>query len=727
MNCLHRYRSMVLLWALMLGGTVGCPSPNDMPIPVPDPPRAGSTDGRPPITAVPTDGPGTSPGGGSDGGGIDPTSCPDGQQFCAEKGCVDTTSPEACGRSCAPCPTITGGTATCDGTRCGLVCPAGMRVCLDKCIAEGAPCDDVCPDPKQRLCNNGCVNLDNIAACGPECVTCPASVNGKTSCNGTSCEIACDAGFHLCDGVSCKSDRDPRSCGSSCTPCPVPEGGEATCDGTVCGAKCPASTKLCAGACIPVNQACMGVCPDGKHDCDGNCVPNDVNFCGPSCQQCRAPANADARCAGDGCEFSCRSGFRTCGDGCLANDRPCDGACPGGRKVCGDRCVPTSTCCTGGSEGCPECSSCNNGTCGRRPDGTGCGSNRVCAAGSCIGCGSSGQTCCASSACGGGLVCRQSTCVGCGLIGEPCCAGDGCDGGTVCRSGSCASCGGFGEPCCAGNACDGGGLSCQGGTCRGECTPGMRICENGLPRVCSTTGQWQTGSACNNQACVNGTCQGNCAPGRRGCRNAETPQVCNNSGQFVAEQACQGVCRGEGECVGSCRPTAPARCEGLTRITCDGNGNSSPESCQPRQANETPSCSASGCQSSCNVSPGRCNGSSRCWSLEYGCDECVEGLIWRDIPGTPGGDRVCVNRAAFDRVRQENAEHPANVDPIDRTFGPNTCRQGFVFRDAFPGDEVCVTGASRSQAAAERNAQNNGAVTRVRANPNCPTADRRCN
>jgi hypothetical protein len=116
----------------------------------------------------------------------------------------------------------------------------------------------------------------------------------------------------------------------------------------------------------------------------------------------------------------------------------------------------------------------------------------------------------------------------------------------------------------------------------------------------------------------------------------------------------------------------------------------------------------------------------------YGCDECVDGYRWRGIAGGPNGDKICVREDALGRARQEEADHAGNVDPIDRTFGPNTCKQGFVHRAAFAADEICVTAAARSRVADEnrrhRSPSNPGeAVTRPRKNPNCETADVRCN
>ena len=37
---------------------------------------------------------------------------------------------------------------------------------------------------------------------------------------------------------------------------------------------------------------------------------------------------------------------------------------------------------------------------------------------------------------------------------------------------------------------------------------------------------------------------------------------------------------------------------------------------------------------------------------------------------------------------------------MNGAYGPHTCVQGYVWREAYAGDDVCVTGAQRSQAAA---------------------------
>jgi hypothetical protein len=47
--------------------------------------------------------------------------------------------------------------------------------------------------------------------------------------------------------------------------------------------------------------------------------------------------------------------------------------------------------------------------------------------------------------------------------------------------------------------------------------------------------------------------------------------------------------------------------------------------------------------------------------------------------------------------------------PNGGPYGPDTCPQGFVWREAFSGDHVCVTPASRDQARSD----NSQAAVRV--------------
>jgi hypothetical protein len=79
--------------------------------------------------------------------------------------------------------------------------------------------------------------------------------------------------------------------------------------------------------------------------------------------------------------------------------------------------------------------------------------------------------------------------------------------------------------------------------------------------------------------------------------------------------------------------------------------------------------------------------------LPYGPDTCKQGYVWRDaIPG----DHVCVTGDSRTTAANENAIAGSRVDP-GGAYGPNSCVSGFVWREAYAGDVVCVTGARRSE------------------------------
>ena len=79
--------------------------------------------------------------------------------------------------------------------------------------------------------------------------------------------------------------------------------------------------------------------------------------------------------------------------------------------------------------------------------------------------------------------------------------------------------------------------------------------------------------------------------------------------------------------------------------------------------------------------------------LPYGPDTCKQGYVWRDaIPG----DHVCVTPDRRSTAANENAIAGSRVDP-GGAYGPNSCVSGFVWREAYVGDVVCVTGDRRTQ------------------------------
>lgn len=87
---------------------------------------------------------------------------------------------------------------------------------------------------------------------------------------------------------------------------------------------------------------------------------------------------------------------------------------------------------------------------------------------------------------------------------------------------------------------------------------------------------------------------------------------------------------------------------------------------------------------------------------EANCDPavgaCIEGFVWREAWA---GDRVCVTPESRYLAAQENANAAARRSPYGGAYGPDTCLQGYVWRDGFVGDHVCVSGERRSVVAQE--------------------------
>jgi hypothetical protein len=83
---------------------------------------------------------------------------------------------------------------------------------------------------------------------------------------------------------------------------------------------------------------------------------------------------------------------------------------------------------------------------------------------------------------------------------------------------------------------------------------------------------------------------------------------------------------------------------------------------------------------------------------DFGPDTCLNGYVWREARPT---DHVCVTPAVRSQTAADNAQAAARRSPTGGAFGPDTCLQGFVWREAFVNDRVCVLPPVRSQAAAD--------------------------
>ena len=87
-------------------------------------------------------------------------------------------------------------------------------------------------------------------------------------------------------------------------------------------------------------------------------------------------------------------------------------------------------------------------------------------------------------------------------------------------------------------------------------------------------------------------------------------------------------------------------------------------------------------------------------------DPCKQGYVWREAFG---GDYVCVTPRARDQAASDNGQANARKQPGGGPYGADTCRQGYVWREARAGDHVCVTPEVRAQTAAD----NRQAASRV--------------
>jgi len=83
--------------------------------------------------------------------------------------------------------------------------------------------------------------------------------------------------------------------------------------------------------------------------------------------------------------------------------------------------------------------------------------------------------------------------------------------------------------------------------------------------------------------------------------------------------------------------------------------------------------------------------------LAYGPYTCAQNFVWREAFD---GDTVCVSPGERDTARAENGQASARRSPTGGAYGPDTCLQGFVWREARPTDHVCVDPSRRDRAGA---------------------------
>jgi hypothetical protein len=89
---------------------------------------------------------------------------------------------------------------------------------------------------------------------------------------------------------------------------------------------------------------------------------------------------------------------------------------------------------------------------------------------------------------------------------------------------------------------------------------------------------------------------------------------------------------------------------------------------------------------------------------------CLQGYVWRQAYA---GDYVCVTPGTRGQAAADNAAAPGRIADGGGAYGQHTCQQGYVWRQVVPDDNVCVTPATRARAAAD-NAQANNRVALLR-------------
>jgi hypothetical protein len=81
----------------------------------------------------------------------------------------------------------------------------------------------------------------------------------------------------------------------------------------------------------------------------------------------------------------------------------------------------------------------------------------------------------------------------------------------------------------------------------------------------------------------------------------------------------------------------------------------------------------------------------------FGPGTCLPGYVWREAFS---GDKVCVLPATRAEAAADNKAAASRVDPLG-SHGPKSCIAGYLWREAESGDQVCVLPATASQVKAD--------------------------
>jgi len=185
--------------------------------------------------------------------------------------------------------------------------------------------------------DNGCEHslssdVDNCGACGNICSESEGvPANAAPFCVLGICDWECGDGYRDWDNA-CEPDH-----------CLNPEGEIGNKDIQSCSVANGAGQQIrvCQNTHPPVWSAFGGCviesCADNYADCDTNSANGcevsllfDLNNCGSCGNVCSAPPNATATCSAGGCQWTCNTGYRQEGNGCVivVNTYNCQGTAP---------------------------------------------------------------------------------------------------------------------------------------------------------------------------------------------------------------------------------------------------------------------------------------------------------------------------------------------------------------------------------------------------------------
>ncbi|MBM4345958.1 MAG: hypothetical protein FJ100_21500 [Deltaproteobacteria bacterium] len=465
---------------------------------------------------------------------------------------------------------------------------AGGEDAADGAVADGPSADDTSGDTGTSSCGNGkCDAGETNANCPADCPKptghyCDGNC-GKQAPSGCYCDDQCPQYGDCCLADGTKPANPNKSCaGSTCNLCGggASSCGNGKCDAGETNASCPADCPKVAGHYCDSN--CGKKAPSGCH-CDDQCT----KFGDCCLEDGTKPATPNKSCSGSTCNL-CGSSTTTCKPASCDDSNPCTvDVCDTAKGVCGNK---------------------------PAPDGTACGTNKLCAAGVCV----DASKCSKNADCDDKDPCTTDVCESSGqCLNKDVADGTPCQGGT-CQFGQCTN-----ASACTGASDCNDGNACTTDTCdkaKGACS----FTPNADP--CDLDGSSCTGDKCSFGKCVAG-------PVIKVCNDNDpcTSNNCDKSGNCVYPPAPDGEYCGIGM---ACKAGVCAKSTSCAQNSnCNDNNPCTSDTCAKGQCVFAPvpdgeqggcavgqMCVAGKCSFGCSANA-ECNDNDSCT-----VDECKNGL-----------------------------------------------------------------------------------------------------